>query len=70
MYRKLSDSDPDHDFEVVSKHIISWTDKTLEKVRSSTPTWEEEVQRVEKRIATSDSTALKRIPGPLKEPDG
>ena len=67
---ELTDSDSDHDFEVVSKHITSWSDKTLEKVRSSTPTWEEEVQRVEKRIATNDSTALKGIPGPLKEPDG
>ena len=67
---ELSDSDSDHDFEVVSKHITSWTDKTLEKVRSSTPTWEREVQRVEKIIATSDSTALKEIPGLLKEPDG
>ena len=66
----LSDSDSDHDFEVVSRHITSWRDKTLEKVRSSTPTWEEEVQRVEKRIATDNSTALKGIPGPLKEPDG
>ena len=66
----LSDSDSDHSFEVVSRHITSWTDKTLEKVRSSTPTWEEEVKQAEKRIAASSSTALKGIPGPLKEPDG
>ena len=65
----MSNSDSDHDFEVVSKHITSWTDKTLEKVRSLTPTWEE-VQRVEKIMATSNSTALKGIPGPFKEPDG
>ena len=56
----LSDSDSDNDFEI----------RKLEKARSSTPTWEEEVQRVEKMIATDNSTALKGIPGPLKEPDG
>ena len=66
----LSDSDSDHDFEVVSKYVTSWTDKKLERVRSSTPTWEEEVQRVEKIIASDSSTALKGVPGPLKEPDG
>ena len=26
---ELTDSDSDHDFEVVSKHITSWTDKTF-----------------------------------------
>ena len=62
----LSDSDSDHDFEVVSKYVTSWTDKKLERVRSSTPSWEEEVQRVEKIIASDSSTALKGIPGPLR----
>ena len=66
----LSDSDSDNGFEVVSKHITSWTDKKLERVRSSTPTCEEEIQRVEKVIAADNSTGLKGIQGPLKEPDG
>ena len=66
----LSDLNSDHDFEVVSRHVTSWTNKTLEKVRSSIPTWEEEVKQAERRIAASSSTALKEIPGPLKEPDG
>ena len=42
----------------------------LEKIRSSTLTWEEQVKYVEKKIEESRSTALKGIPGPLEEPDG
>ena len=63
-------SDSDHSFEVISRHTTSWTNKTLEKVRSSTPTWEEEVRQAEKRIAASSSIGLKGIQYPLKGPDG
>ena len=42
----------------------------LERLRISTPTWEEEVEKVKKSIAKSGSTALQGIPGPLEEPDG
>ena len=66
----MSDSDSDHNFEVVSKHVTPWTDKTLEKVRSSTTIGKEEVKQTEKRIAASSNTALRGIPGPLREPDG
>ena len=51
-------SDTDSSFEV------------LDHLRSSTPTEEEQIKEAERQIAQSDSTALKRIPGPLEEPDG
>ena len=37
----------------------------LEKLRSSTPTWEKQAKQVEKKIEQDNSTALKGIPGPL-----
>ena len=42
----------------------------LERLKSSTPTEEEQIREVERQIAQSSNTALKGIPGPLEEPDG
>ena len=45
-------------------------DMMLERLRVSTPTWEEQIRWAEELMERSGSTALKGIPGPLKEPDG
>ena len=37
----------------------------MDKIDLQEPSWEEEVQAAEARIAQSDSTALKGIPGPV-----
>ena len=44
-------------------------DSCLENLKDFELTWEEEVVRVEQKIKNSSCTALKGIPGPLKEPD-
>ena len=61
-------SDSDSSFEVVHRNHLS--SHRLQKLRSSTPTEEEQIEEAERQIAQSDSTALKGIPGPLEEPDG
>ena len=54
----------------VSFEMLPSPDVALERLRVSTPPWEEEEEKVKQSIAKSGSTALKGIPGPLEEPDG
>ena len=61
-------SDSDNSFEVVHKNHLP--PLSLERLKSSTPTEEEQIRETERQIAQSESTALKGIPGPLEEPDG
>ena len=61
-------TDSDNSFELVGKNQLS--PSCLERLKSSTPTEEEQIREVEKQIAQSNNTALKGIPGPLEEPDG
>ena len=63
-------SDPDSSFEVLPGDRCQCPDRMLERLRVSTPTWEEQVRNTEELIEKSGSTALKGIPGPLEEPDG
>ena len=61
-------SDSESSFEVLHKnHLVH---ARVGKLRSSTPTEEEQIREAERQIAQSSSTALKGIPGPLEEPDG
>ena len=60
-------SDSESSFEVLHKnHLVH---ARVGKLRSSTPTEEEQIREAERQIAQSSSTALKGIPGPLEEPD-
>ena len=61
-------TDSDNSFEIVPKSHLS--PSYLERLKSSTPTEEEQIREVERQIAQSSNTALKGIPGPLEEPDG
>ena len=61
-------TDSDDSFEIVQKSHLS--PSYLERLKSSTPTEEEQNREVESQIAQSSNTALKEIPGPLEEPDG
>ena len=54
----------------VSFEMLPSPDVALERLRVSTPPWEEEEEKVKQSIAKSGSTGLKGIPGPLEEPDG
>ena len=63
-------SDSDSSFEVLPKDRCQCSDRMLERLRVSTPTWEEQIGKAEELIERSGSTALKGIPGPLEEPDG
>ena len=59
-------SDSDESFEV----LLGSPDRMLDKLRVSTPTWEEQMEEAQRKVNKSESTALKGIPGPLEEPDG
>ena len=63
-------SDSDSSFEVLPKDRCQCPDRMIERLRVSTPTWEEQIRKAEELIERSGSTALKGIPGPLKEPNG
>ena len=63
-------SDSDSSFEVLPKDRCQCPDRMLERLRVSTPTWEEQIRKAEELIERSGSTALKGISGPLEEPDG
>ena len=62
-------SDSDSSFEVLPQDRCQCSDRMLERLRVSTPTWEEQIKKAEQLIERSGSTALKGIPGPLEEPD-
>ena len=55
-------TDSDNSFEIVQKSHLS--PSYLERLKSSTPTEEEQIREVERQIAQSSNTALKGIPGP------
>ena len=58
-------------FETPSLHLSQSPDRLLAELKVSTPTWEEQMSKVDELVRRSESTPLtKGIPGPLEEPDG